>query len=164
MWQDYRSRDGTRGNRIYGCPFAGRFGCPVKFRIEKLDGAISLQSSGKHDANSHAVEHVQRGLHHDQRAAIENIVRANPTSSATQVRRNLGLQEKPLYVSPSKHRSVMRIICSTFSPSFARCSSNIVVRSPMIATVPLARGAKSQDLRRGSCHQILLDSPKLCLT
>ena len=69
MWQDYRSRDGTRGNRIYGCPFAGRFGCPVKFRIEKLDGAIRLQSSGKHDANSHAVEHVQRGLHHDQRAA-----------------------------------------------------------------------------------------------
>ena len=109
MWQDYRSRDGTRGNRIYGCPFAGRFGCPVKFRIEKLDGAIRLQSSGKHDANSHAVEHVQRGLHHDQRAAIENIVRANPTSSATQVRRNLDLQEKPVYVSPSKHRAVLRI-------------------------------------------------------
>ena len=60
-------------------------------------------------ANSHAFEHVQRGLHHDQRAAIESIVRANPSASATQVWRNLGLQEKPMYVSPSKHGLVMRI-------------------------------------------------------
>ena len=97
--------------------------CPVKF--EKLDGAIRLQSSGKHDANSHAVKHVQRRLHHDQRAAIENIVRTNPTSSATQARRNLDLQETPVYVSPSKHRAVLRITNQVRESVFAKTTPGV---------------------------------------
>ena len=75
-WQDYRSRDGTGGNRIYARLFAHRFRCPVKFRVVKQESAIRLQSSGKHDAKCHVVEHVRRGLRHDQRAAVEGVVSA----------------------------------------------------------------------------------------
>jgi hypothetical protein len=124
MWRDYKSRDGTHGNKIYVCPFARRFGCNVRFRVENLDGEIRLLSSGKHDANSHAVEHVQRGLSHDQRAAIESVARAHPTASSTQVRRNLALQEKSVYVSPSKHRSVARIAKQVRESVFAIASAD----------------------------------------
>ena len=108
--QDYKSRDGLGGNRIYVCPFENRCGCRVRFRVVKLCNEIRLQSVGKHDAESHSVDNSRQGLDLEQRATVERIARANPTSSATQVRRNLATQEKAVYVSPSKHRQVQRVV------------------------------------------------------
>ena len=76
----------------------------------KLDNEIRLQSDGKHDAKRHAVDNSRQGLDLEQRASVERIARANPTSSATQVRQNISVQEKAIYVSPSKHRQVQRVV------------------------------------------------------
>ena len=43
------------------------------------------------------------------RAAIHQVVRANPLASGTEVRRNLGLQQNAVYVSPTKGRAVARL-------------------------------------------------------
>ena len=51
----------------------------------KLNNEIRLQSYGKHDAESHSVDISRQGLDLEQRATVERIARANPTSSATQV-------------------------------------------------------------------------------
>ena len=107
--QDYKSRNGSGGNRIYVC-FNNRCGCRVRFRGLNLDNEIRLQSDGKHDAESHSVDNSRQGLDLEQRATVERIARANPTSSATQVRRNIAVQEKAVYVSPSKHRQVQRVV------------------------------------------------------
>ena len=92
--QDYKSRDGLGGNRIYVCPFKNRCGCRVWFRGLKLDNGIRLQSDGKQDAESHSVDNSRQGLDLQQRATVERIARANPTSSATQVLRNIAVQDK----------------------------------------------------------------------
>ena len=107
--QDYKTRDGSGGNRIYVCPFANLCNCGVRFRVVKQDSVWRLQIDGKHDADSHAVDN-SRGMRLEQRAAVQSVARAHPTSSATQVRRNLGIQEKSVYVSPSKHRQVHRMV------------------------------------------------------
>ena len=46
-----------------------------------------------------------------ERAAIHQVVRANPLASGTEVRRNLGLQQNlnAVYVSPTKGRAVARL-------------------------------------------------------
>ena len=108
--QDYKSRDGSGGNRIYVCPFDNRCGCRVRFRVVKLNNEIRLQSDGKHDAESHSVDNSRQGLDLEQRASLERIARANPTTSATMVRRNLAVQEKAVHVSPSKQRQVQRLV------------------------------------------------------
>ena len=107
--QDYKTRDGSGGNGIYVCPFANLCNCGVRFRVVKQDSVWRLQIDGKHDADSHAVDN-SRGMRLEQRAAVQSVARAHPTSSATQVRRNLGIQEKSVYVSPSKHRQVHRMV------------------------------------------------------
>ena len=76
----------------------------------KLCNEMRLQSAGKHDSESHSVDNSRQGLDLQQRATVERIARANPTSSATQVRRNIATQEKAVYVSPSKHRQVQRVV------------------------------------------------------
>ncbi len=103
-------RDGSGGNRIYVCPFANRCGCRVRYRLLKSDSVMRLQCDGKHDSESHSVDNTRQGLRLEQRASVERVARAHPTSSATQVRRNLSIQELPVYVSPSKHRHVQRVV------------------------------------------------------
>ena len=66
----------------------------------KVDNEIRLQSDGKHDAESHSVETSRQGLGLEQRATVERISRANPTSSSMQVRRNIAVQEKAVYANP----------------------------------------------------------------
>lgn len=91
------------------CPFSNLCNCPVRFRIVNHGCVTRLQIDGKHDANSHAADH-SRGLNLKQRAAVQSVARAHPSSSATQIRRNLGIQEKVVHVSPSKHRQVLRVV------------------------------------------------------
>ena len=140
--QDYKSRDGSGGNRIYVCPFDNRCGCPVRFRVVKLNNEIRLQSYGKHDAESHSVDSSRQGLDLQQRASIERIARANPTSSATQVRRNLATQEKAVYVSPSKHRQVQRVVKRVREIVFEKFT-------PTITTGQKVNGPDSSRLWRG---------------
>jgi hypothetical protein len=103
-------RDGSGGNRIYVCPFANRCGCRVQYRLLNLksDSVIRLQCICKHDSESHSVDNTLHGLRLEQRASLERV--AQPTSSATQVQRNLSIQELPVYVSPSKHCHVQRVV------------------------------------------------------
>jgi hypothetical protein len=82
--------------------------CPVLFRIVKHGCVTRLQIDGKH-SNSHDVDH-SRGLNLQQRAAVQSVALAHPTSSARQVRCNLGIQEKVVNVSPSKHSQVLRVV------------------------------------------------------
>ncbi len=91
------------------CPFSNLCDCPGLFRIVKHGCFTRLQIDGKHDANSHDADQ-SRGLNLQQRAAVQSVARAHPTSSATQVRRNLSIQEKVVHVSPSKHRQVLRVV------------------------------------------------------
>ena len=68
-----------------------------------------MQCQGKHTAESHANDSIQRGFTLQERAAIHQVVRANPLASGTEVRRNLGLQQNAVYVSPTKGRAVARL-------------------------------------------------------
>ncbi len=68
-----------------------------------------MQCQGKHTPESHANDNVSRGFTLQQRAAIQQVVRANPLASSTEVRRNLDLQEKAVYGSPTKSRAVARL-------------------------------------------------------
>ena len=51
---------------------------------------IRLHIDGKHYADSHAVDD-SRVLNLQQRTAVQSDARAHPTSSTTQVLRNLGI-------------------------------------------------------------------------
>ena len=121
-WQDYKSRDGTGWHRIYVCPFSNLCSCPVRFRIVNHGCVTRLQIDGKHDANSHDADH-SRGLNLKQRAAVQSVARAHPTSSATQIRCNLGIQEKVVHVSPSKHRQVLRVVKQVRETVFSNFTS-----------------------------------------
>ena len=72
----------------------------------RLDFAMSRQA---YTPESHAKDIFSRGFTLQQRAAIQQVVRANPLASSTEVRRNLALQEKAVYVSPTKSRAVARL-------------------------------------------------------
>jgi hypothetical protein len=78
--QDYKSRDGTGGHRIYVCPFSNLCNCPVRFRIVNHGCVTRLQIDGKHDANSHAADH-SRGLNLKQRAAVQSSIYSYSASS-----------------------------------------------------------------------------------
>ena len=61
-----------------------------------------MQCQGKHTPESHEKDNVLRGFTLQERAAIQQVVR-------TEVRRNLDLQEKAVYVSLTKSRAVARL-------------------------------------------------------
>ncbi len=42
--------------------------------------------------------------------SVERVARTHPTSSATQVRRNLKIEKRTFYVSPTKHRHFQRVV------------------------------------------------------
>ena len=106
--QDYRSRDGKGGTTLYHCPFNARCECAVKFRVVWQGEDWTLQCQGKHTPESNANENVSRGFTLQERA-IQQVVRANPLASSTELLRNLDLQEKAVYVSPTKSRAVARL-------------------------------------------------------
>ncbi len=107
--QDYRSRDGKGGTTLYHCPFNARCECAVKFRVVWQGEDWTLQCQGKHTPESHEKDNVSRGFTLQERAAIQQVVRANSLASSTEVRCNLDLQEKAVYVSPTKSRAVARL-------------------------------------------------------
>jgi hypothetical protein len=107
--QDYRSRDGQGGTTLYPCPFNARCECAVKFRVVWQEEDWTLQCQGKHTPESHAKDNVSRGFALQERAAIQQVVRANPLASSTEVRRNLDLQEKAVYISQAKSSAVARL-------------------------------------------------------
>ncbi len=121
-WQDYKSRDGNGEHRIYVCPFSNLCNCPVLFCIVKHGCITRLQIDGNRDANSHDADH-SRWLNLQQRAAVQSVARARPTSSATQVRRNLGIQEQVVHVSPSKHCQVLRVVKQVRETVFSNFTS-----------------------------------------
>jgi hypothetical protein len=101
---------GSGGNRIYVCIFSNGCGCRALYRVWTSDSMIRLQCNGKHDSESHSVDYTRQGLRLEQRASVERVARAHPTSSATQVQRNLSIQDLPVYVSLSKHRHMQRVV------------------------------------------------------
>ena len=107
--QDYRSRDGQGGTTLYHCPFNARYECDVKFRVVWQGDDWTLHGQGKHTPESHAKDNFSLGFTLQERAAILQVVRANPLVSGTEVRHNLDLQEKTAYVSPTKSRAVARL-------------------------------------------------------
>ncbi len=117
------------GHRIYVCSFSNLCNCPVLFCIVKHGCVTRLQIEGKHDANSHDVDQSSR-LNLQQRAAVQSVARAHSTSSATQVRCNLGLQEKVVYVSPSKHLQVLRVVKQVRETVFDNFTSGQHVDNP----------------------------------
>ncbi len=58
-----------------------------------------------------------------QHAAVQSVARAHPTSSATQVQRNFGIQEKVVHVSPYKHRQVLRVVKQVHETVFSNFTS-----------------------------------------
>ncbi len=66
-----------------------------------------------------------RELSLQQRAAVQGVARSHPTSSATQVLRNLGIQETVVHVSPSKHCQVQvhRVVMQVRESVFNRFTS-----------------------------------------
>ena len=78
----------------------------------KSPGKVNLFASGKHTPESHSQEHTVRGLKLPQKAALAQAVRIQPMASAADVRRSLNLVERlrrdEVYISPVKHRSVVR--------------------------------------------------------
>ena len=101
LFQDYRPRDGQGGTTLYHCPFSPRCDCNVKFRVIWHGDEVTSQCQGKHTPESHAQDNVSRGFTLQEHAAIQQVVRANP--------RNLDLQEKAVYVSPTKSRAVAHL-------------------------------------------------------
>jgi hypothetical protein len=97
---------------IYNCPWANRCACAVRFRVIKSPGEVHLYTSGKHTPESHSQEQTVRGLKLPQKAALAQAVRVQPMAAAADVRRSLNLVDKSrrdeVYISPVKHRSVVR--------------------------------------------------------
>ncbi len=81
----------------------------VKFRVVWQGDEWTLQCQGKHTPESHAKDNVSRGFTLQERAAIQQVVHVNPLASSTEVRRNLDLQEKAVYFSPTKSQAVARL-------------------------------------------------------
>ncbi len=104
--QDYLSLDWKGGTTLYHCHLPFLCDCPVKFRVVLQADEVTLQCQGKHTHESHD---IQRAFTLQQRAAVHQVVLANPLASSTEVRRNLDLQEKAVYVSPTKSRAVARL-------------------------------------------------------
>jgi hypothetical protein len=107
--QNYRSRDGLGGTTLYHCPFSSRHDFDVKFRVIWQGNDVTLQFQGKYTPESHSNDKVQRGFTLHDRAAIQQVVHANPLVSSTEIRRNMSLQAKAVKVSPTKSRAVARL-------------------------------------------------------
>ena len=91
----------------FGCPFADRCSCRVKFRIAATAFKIKLEAQGEHTAESHVQDKVSKFLSIQQTAALQRMVSANPMVSATSCRHGIELLPDPTaQISPSKQRLV----------------------------------------------------------
>jgi hypothetical protein len=71
-----RSADSTLNT--FGCPFADRCSCRVKFRIAATAFQIKLEGQGEHTAESHVQDKVAKFLTIQQSSALEQMVSTNP--------------------------------------------------------------------------------------
>ena len=95
----------------FGCPFADRCGCRVKFRIFATAYTIKLEAHGEHTAESHVQDKVSKFLSIPQSAALQQMVATNPMVSSTTVLRGLELlPDDASEISPSKARLVARAV------------------------------------------------------
>ena len=105
------SRKSDSTLNTFGCPFAERCGCRVKFRIFATADTIKLEAQGEHTAESHVVDKVSKFLSIRQSAALEQMVSTNPMVSSTTVRRGLELlPDAAVHISPSKNRLMARAV------------------------------------------------------
>ena len=70
-----RSADSTLNT--FGCPFADRCSCRVKFRIAATAFQIKLEGQGEHTAESHVQDKVAKFLTIQQSSALEHMVSTN---------------------------------------------------------------------------------------
>ena len=109
---DEESGEPVTSSTVYGCPWAGRCACPVRFRVIKSPNEVHLFAHGKHTAESHSQDHSVRGLKLPQKAALEAAVRVQPMATGADLRRSLNLlplpQRDEVRISPAKNRSVVR--------------------------------------------------------
>ena len=109
---DEETGEPMQSSVIYNCPWANRCACTVRFRVIKSPGEVHLFASGKHTPESHSQEQTVRGLKLPQKAALAQAVRVQPMAAAADVGRSLNLVERSrrdeVYISPVKHRSVVR--------------------------------------------------------
>ena len=119
LLQGYNSRqvDEECGEPIsssvtYGCPWAQRCECPVKYRVFKTPKEMHLFAHDKHTPDSHSKDFTVRGLKLPQKAAVASAVRVQPMATSADVRRSLNIVDKArrdeVYVSPSKGRTIGR--------------------------------------------------------
>ena len=105
------SRGSDSTLNTFGCPFADRCGCHVKFRIFATALTIKLESQGEHTSESHIQDKVSKFLSIPQSAALQQMVATNPMVSSTTVRRGLDLlPDDASKISPSKSRLVVRAV------------------------------------------------------
>ncbi len=118
-------RDGSGGDRICVCPFSNCCGCRVRYRVWKSNSMIRWQCNGKHDSESHSVDNTRQGLRLEQRASVERVARAHPTSSTSQVRHKISQIRNYLSMFRSFRclsTAMFSALSSKFATSFSRSS------------------------------------------
>ena len=85
------SRGSDSTLNTFGCPFAERCGCRVKFRIFATAYTSKLDAQGELTAESHVQDKVSKFLSIPQSAALQQMVETNPMVSSTTVLRTVSL-------------------------------------------------------------------------
>ena len=75
---DPDSGEPTQSSQVYGCPWAKRCACPVRFRVIKSPYEVHLYANGKHTLESHTQDHSVRGLKIPQKVALKAVTGVQP--------------------------------------------------------------------------------------